>query len=126
MNRLELLDKFIDLGFSDHWLPTTERSLPDALHPGERRQFVATQRLVMTKSMDLEKGENGQHCYFNHDDALPFEERGLLGTGAFGQVDRILSLISYREYARKRLNRITSSAGVKQKKLSSSLRRLRC
>jgi hypothetical protein len=56
---LDLLNTFIDLGVSDHWLPFTERSLPPCLWPGKRLQFVGAQNLVMTKSMDLEKGDGG-------------------------------------------------------------------
>ena len=108
---LDLLDAFIDLGFSDHWFPVTERGLPPCLHPSRRAQFVAAQSLVMTKSLDLEKGDKGQHRHFRHDESLPFEEKGILGTGGFGQVDRILSLISFREYARKRVPRSTIFGG---------------
>jgi len=102
---LDHLDEFIDLGFSDHWLPVTERSLPQRLRPSQRTAFVNTQDLVLTQSMDLERGEDGQHCYFQRDDSLPFEIKGVLGSGGFGQVDKILSLISFREYARKRVSR---------------------
>ena len=100
---LDLLETFIDLGFSDQWFPVTERGLPHCLHPSRRAQFVAAQSLVMTKSLDLEKGDKGRHCHFHQDEFLPFEEKGILGTGGFGQVDRNLGLISFREYARKRV-----------------------
>ncbi|RDW69768.1 hypothetical protein BP6252_08788 [Coleophoma cylindrospora] len=108
---LDLLDEFINLDFSDHWFPVTERGLPHFLHPNQRSQFVAAQSLVMTKSLDLEKGDEGQHRHFSHDEPLPFEVKGILGTGGFGQVDRVLSLISFREYARKRVPRSTIFGG---------------
>jgi len=108
---LDLLEAFIDLGFSDHWFPLTERGLPSILPPSRRAQFVAAQNLVMTKSLDLEKGDKGEHCRFRHGESLPFEEKGILGTGGFGQVDRVLSLISFREYARKRVPRSTIFGG---------------
>ena len=102
---LNHLDDFINLGFSDHWFPVTERSLPHSLRPSQRTAFVNTQNLVLTKSMDLERGEGGQHCYFQRNDHLPFETKCVLGSGGFGQVDKVLSLISFREYARKRVPR---------------------
>jgi hypothetical protein len=102
---LDHLDDFIDLGFSDHWLPVTERSLPQRLRPSLRTAFVNTQDMVLTKSMDLERGEDGQHCYFQRNDGLPFETICVLGSGGFGQVDKVLSLISFREYAVKRVPR---------------------
>ena len=102
---LDMLDAFIDLGFCDHWFPVTERTLPHCLHPIKRSKFVTAQNLVMTKSLDLEKGDKGQHRNFQHDEPLPFEEKGVLGTGGFGQVDWVLSCISFKEYARKRVLR---------------------
>jgi serine/threonine protein kinase len=37
--------------------------------------------------------------------------KGILGSGGFGQVDRVLSLISFREYALKRVSRSTAFGG---------------
>ncbi|KAF2023171.1 kinase-like protein [Setomelanomma holmii] len=108
---LDLLDTFIDLGVSDYWFPFTERTLPLCVRPGKRSQFVGAQNLVITKSMDLEKGESGQHCYFRQDEPLPLEMKGILGSGGFGQVDRVLSTISFREYALKRVSRSAVFSG---------------
>jgi hypothetical protein len=102
---LDLLDTSIDMGVSYHWFPFTERSLPSCVRPGKRSQFVGAQNLVMTKSMDLEKGKSGQHCCFREDEPLPLEMKGILGSGGFGQVNRALSTINFREYALKRVNR---------------------
>jgi hypothetical protein len=49
--------------------------------------------------MDLEKGDAGEHCYFEKGEALPLERKGILDQGAYGQVDKVLSLISFKEYA---------------------------
>ena len=108
---LDLLNKFIDLGFSDHWFPVTERSLPYCLRPSHRSEFVVAQDLVITNSMGLEKGEEGQHCYFRRNEPLPFEVKGILGSGGFGQVDKVLSLISFKEYALKRVPRNKAFGG---------------
>ena len=103
IGHLNLLDTLIDLGFSDYWLPITEKSLPNYLRPSHHSEFVAAQNLVMTKSMDLEKGKKGQHYNFWRNNLLPLEEKGILGSGGFGQVNKVLSLISFREYARKQV-----------------------
>jgi hypothetical protein len=108
---LQLLDDFLDLGFSDHWFPVTEKKLPHSLSPSLCSQFVNVQNLILTKSMDLEKGEKGQHCYFKREETLPFEVQGVLGSGGYGQVDKVLSLISFREYARKRVLRNSAFGG---------------
>lgn len=105
IGQLQLLNEFIELGFTDHWFPVEARSLPQSLGPSIRSSFVKSQYLVLTKSIDLEKGENGRHGHFGKGDPLPFEIKGKLGSGGFSQVDRILSLISYKEYALKRIRR---------------------
>lgn len=102
---LELLDAFIDLGVSDVWFPFTKQTLPRCVLSSERSRFVRAQNLVMTKSVDLEKGEKGQHCFFWANEPFPLEMKGFLGSGGFGQVDRVLSTVSYREYALKRVSR---------------------
>jgi hypothetical protein len=107
----DLLDQCIDVGFSDYWLPVTDRNLPEFLRPSIRTAFVNAQTLVLTKSMDLEKGAEGQHCYFRKSETLPLERKGILGSDGYGQVDRVLSLISFKEYARKRVLRSAAFRG---------------
>lgn len=102
---LHHLDELIDLGFSDYLLPVNQRSVPDCLSPKMRSLFLGSQKLILTQSMDLEKGAKGLHCHFERGELLPFESKGTLGTGGFGKVDRILSQISFREYARKQVPR---------------------
>lgn len=58
----------------------------------------------MTKSLDLEQGK---HRHFIPGEALPFDVIGRLGSGDYGQVDKIVSKISYRQYAIKRIRRRT-------------------
>lgn len=108
---LHLLDEFIDFGFSDYWFPVNESSVPDNLNPKMRARFIDAQQLVLSKSMDLEKSEDGRHHYFKGDEPLPFESKGTLGAGGFGQVDKVLSLISFKEYARKRVPRKAALSG---------------
>lgn len=107
INCLDLIDTFIDLCYSAYWFPFTEQTLPRCVRPNKRSHFVAAQHLVTTKSMDLEKGGKGHHCYFQKHEPLPLQMKGILGSGGFGQVDRVLSVISFREYALKRVSRST-------------------
>jgi serine/threonine protein kinase len=105
MDRLDLLNDLISFGFSDYWFPVGENSLPKQFDAKLRLKFTSVQDIILTKSMDLEKGENGRHQHFAKGDIIPFESKGILGNGGFGQVDRVLSSISYREYARKLISR---------------------
>jgi hypothetical protein len=114
IDSLDLLDACLAVGFSDYWFPVTQQSLPDFLPSNVRQAFVEAQSQILTKSMDLEKGDLGEHCYFESGEALPLERKGILGKGAYGQVDKVLSLISFREYARKRVLRSTIFRGRKK------------
>src|SRR5262249_46456772 len=105
IGRLDLIEEFIDFGFSDHWFPITQKFLPQSLNPKARSDFLNAKYLILTKSVDLEKGERGRHHHFKQDEPLPFERKEILGRGGSGQVDRVLSLISFKEYARKKILR---------------------
>jgi hypothetical protein len=60
---------------------------------------------VLTKGLGLEKDKTKRYVHLGKDDALPFDVGKLLGGGRLLQVHRIVSLISKREHARKRLRR---------------------
>ncbi|KAN0114727.1 hypothetical protein V8E51_004271 [Hyaloscypha variabilis] len=100
----QLIDDFIDEGFTDIWFPFTAHNLPPRLSPSIKAQFLTTQSVVFTQALDLEKKE-GRHATFAADEPLWFESRGKLGRGAFGVVDKVVSLITLHEYARKRMRR---------------------
>jgi hypothetical protein len=105
INQLELLDMFIDQGITDIWLPFTERTLPDTLSPSKQAQFLACQSVVLTKVLDLENENHRKHTHFSQGEPLPFEVKAHLGSGGHGTVDKVISLLSYREYARKTFKR---------------------
>ena len=118
IDQLPLLDSvFLPHGLTDFWLPFSLGSLPDSVSLDVRAAFVRVQPVVLTKATDLEKGERGRHHHFGPDEPLPFESKGSLGAGGFGAVDRVVSNISGKEYARKRLPRgivrKTGAAGPK-------------
>jgi serine/threonine protein kinase len=112
---LHAMSIFIDAGFSDYNFPVTARSLPHNLSPKARSDFVKNQTVVMTKSLNLEKIEGGQHCFFRKNEYIPLRVEGLLGVGGFGQVDKVLSLISFKSYARKRVSRASDRNAAAQK-----------
>jgi hypothetical protein len=104
IGQLPVLDAFIDQGINDLWLPLMASSLQPALSVGCHQDFIATQPLVLTKALDLENNTK-RHAHFTRDDPFPFESKGTLGSGGFAIVDRILSPLSGREFARKRFKR---------------------
>ncbi|KAL4802046.1 kinase-like domain-containing protein, partial [Aspergillus unguis] len=122
---LDLLGRLIDLGFSDYWFPVTKECVPDCLPPKMRTRFMDAQELVLTKSLDLEKSEGGRHRHFKGDEPLPFDTKGVLGAGGSGQVDKVLSTISFREYARKRVPRKAALGGRGTKALTNIINEIK-
>lgn len=105
IGQLHRLDDFIDMGFTDYWFSLKSKSLPDFLGPTDRESFVQAQSLILTQASDLENGELGKHRIFSKESIVPFESRGSLGNGAFGGVDKVVSLMSRKTYARKLIYR---------------------
>jgi serine/threonine protein kinase len=105
IGELDLLSDLISLGFNDLWFPVSMNLLPESLSDSVRARFVDVQKVVLTKTIDLEKGENGKHRSFAEDEDLPFQTKAQLGRGGFSKVDKVLSRLSYREYARKLIHR---------------------
>lgn len=105
IGHLNLLDTLLDADFSDFWFPVTEQCLSGCLGPSVGQALFNAQHIILTTSMELEKGAKGEHCYFKQGDPFPFESKKALGEGGMGQVDRVLHKISSKEYARKRVPR---------------------
>lgn len=105
IGHLDLLNKLIQLGFTDHCFPVKASVLPPRLQPSVRNAIVQAQSIIITKSLDLEKGEYGKHWHFAKGEPQPFKVIGLLGSGGYSHVHRIRSTISFKEYALKRVRR---------------------
>jgi hypothetical protein len=95
IGQLHLLDNFIAQGITDFWFPFSIATLPDSVTLATRTDFVNMQPIILTKAVDLEKGENGKHRHFAEGEPLHFESKAILGSGGFGQVDKVISLVSY-------------------------------
>ncbi|CAM1504709.1 Fc.00g023000.m01.CDS01 [Cosmosporella sp. VM-42] len=106
INRLDMMEAFIDKGITDMWFPFTNATFPPSLRPSTRAQFLETQSVVFSKGFKLEKGSARKHCHFNQDETLPFKSIAILGKGAHGVVDKVMSTISHQEYARKLFRRV--------------------
>jgi hypothetical protein len=102
IGHLDTLEQLVKVGFSDQWFHVETRTLPSFLKPSIRAAVVQQQGIILTKSLDL---ENGRHRHFTASEALPFEILGRLGSGGYGQVDRIRSKASFQLYALKRIRR---------------------
>ncbi|OAL48129.1 hypothetical protein IQ07DRAFT_114453 [Pyrenochaeta sp. DS3sAY3a] len=104
LDRLDAIDHFLAQAISDVYFPFTHRTLPQSLNPSIAHDFLQLQRVVLSTALDLER-ETGRHRHFSSTNDVPFIKVEDLGKGAYGFVDRVISTISYKEYARKLIPR---------------------
>jgi len=104
IDQLPTIDIFLAQGITDYWFPFEHKTLPSSLSPSAMDLFLRTQHLVLTKALDLER-ETGQHKHFSKSDDVPFIKVAELGQGGYGYVDKVVSTVSYKEYARKLIPR---------------------
>jgi serine/threonine protein kinase len=109
IDKLDTLEAFVQQGISDTWFPFDQRSLPECLHGLQNRaEFLEAQRLVCnTRALNLERADAG-HGHFPDPSDIPLKKVGDLGKGASGFVERVVSTISHRESALKRIRRGTT------------------
>lgn len=106
INKLDAIDSFVQQGVSDTWFPFDQRSLPERLHGhSDRASFLETQKVVCnTKALNLERTHAG-HGHFPDPTEIPLRKVGDLGKGSSGFVERVVSTVTHREYALKRIRR---------------------
>ncbi|KAK7707689.1 hypothetical protein SLS63_013717 [Diaporthe eres] len=104
----ELIDSFLQMDRTDIWFPFSDSTLPVAVSRVCRSKFLQTQDVVLSKSFRLEKGigsdkqtSGKKHAHFGQGEPLPFRVVANLGGGAHGVVEKVVSTVSHREYARK-------------------------
>jgi hypothetical protein len=103
----ELIDKFIDEGINDTWLPIglsdviLDRLLPRLVRP----HFLRAQQSVCVRPSEFQLGNGGAHGHFTSGNSTPFCTRGEIGSGSFGVVDEVLSSTDGQIYARKTIRR---------------------
>jgi hypothetical protein len=122
INRTDLLNDFLSFGFTDHWFPISRGALPRKYRSTILPEILAVQNVILTKSIELERGGDGVHGHFEEGEPLPFTPVKKLGGGGYGEVHEVLSTISNKRYARKRIRRKTvfgqgltaTSEGMKQ------------
>jgi heat shock 70kDa protein 1/2/6/8 len=104
MDRLDVFSSFLQQGLSDIWFPFSSATLPSTLSTEIQFLFLDTQSVVFSKGFQLEKDASRKHAHFSEEPTI-FKVIGRLGRGAHGTVDKVMSVISHQEYARKRFRR---------------------
>ncbi|KAF2031909.1 hypothetical protein EK21DRAFT_87723 [Setomelanomma holmii] len=100
---------FVQQGITDIWFPFNQRSLPESLcGHSDRSDFLRSQKVVFnSRALHLEREDTG-HGHFPNPDDIPLRKVGDLGKGGSGFVERVISTVTYREYALKRIRRGTT------------------
>ena len=102
---LKYMDDFAKNNIYDISIPFDHQTLPSFLSDTLlRRQFLDNQARVLTDARHLENSAE-DHMYFNgsaDDHIVPYHP---IGHGGFGYVDIVLSRLSAKPYARKRVAR---------------------
>ncbi len=102
IQQLGVLESLLREGFGDHWFPVeTIRGLPSCIENKVANEIVNTQSIIQTDALDF---EHGKHLNLMSGDHL-FILGDRLGSGYYGQVNKIVSKISFKEYALKRIRR---------------------
>ncbi|KAH6669245.1 kinase-like domain-containing protein [Halenospora varia] len=125
IDQLEVLDEFLDHDITDLSFPFDAASFPSAISIEIQCQFRYYQSAVLTKALDLEKGERGGHLHFGKGESAPYEAIGKLGSGAYGEVEKVISLLSHQEFARKKISRRTRHLRKNEHGIKSFLAELR-
>ncbi|KAF2812117.1 uncharacterized protein BDZ99DRAFT_460899 [Mytilinidion resinicola] len=75
IDHLEIFEDFVAPGVNDLWFPSSRSSLPTNIDAAVRQSILQIQWIVMTKSLELERGESGYHQYFDQDEVYPSRKR---------------------------------------------------
>ncbi|KAK8043504.1 hypothetical protein PG993_005934 [Apiospora rasikravindrae] len=102
IGRTDALNIFIQNVMDNMWFPFETRTLPLSLQTSTKSQFLNIQKVVYQGSKAHQLGSGAKsHALFDKDDCIPLISKRKLGRGAHGTVDKVISTISYKEYARK-------------------------
>jgi hypothetical protein len=124
----QLLDKLINDGFNDFWIPVAsvdilQQMLPLNLHS----RFLQAQSRVCVQPVDFRIGLGNFHGHFTEKERPPFASKRWIGRGHVGHVDEVLSLTDGQVYARKSIRKLSDFPRAKEdvKKFRCELQTLR-
>lgn len=104
IGHMDALNSFLEQGIRDLGFPFTPKTLPATLEPEVQHAFLDMQHVVFSKAFQLEKNSARKHAYFSQEPTI-FKVIGRLGRGAHGTVDKVMSTITLKEYARKQFRK---------------------
>ncbi|KAH0537054.1 hypothetical protein FGG08_006124 [Glutinoglossum americanum] len=94
----DLLDKFIEAGITDSDLPSKDEALKSVIVDDRLRvAFWAKQYYTTVRHL-----EDGCHSILRREEKLPLLERGSLGDGGHGVVDKVQNAFDGKTFARKK------------------------
>ena len=104
IRRHDAMEAFISASLTDSCIPFEADTLPDVLG-SSKHKFMQLQDTVLTPAKDLELGMGGKHRYFSSTGDDHFQKLKYLGSGGYGEVEKVYSRLSLKVYARKKFRR---------------------
>src|SRR5271156_2644107 len=102
----DAIEGFISEKRTDFYLPYDAKTLPSCVKGAKARKLFLERQLWVLNSLALElEKQGGDHQYFPLSADNYFESKRELGRGLFGRVDCVMSRLSMRMYARKRIRK---------------------
>lgn len=107
IGRLDCLEALLREDFGDHWFPLGKTSqLPTALEQKVANEILKWQSVIETDvETEVRRFSQGSHLHVDVAEDRLFTLGPVIGTGQYGQVNRIRSKIDGKEYALKRIRR---------------------
>jgi hypothetical protein len=105
----QLLDELIEKGVNDLWLPITSDFILSQILPKQlRARFLQAQTRVCVLPTNFRLGLESPHGHFPTIAASPFQHLQSIGRGSKGHVEKVLSLVDGRVYARKSIQKLNN------------------
>jgi hypothetical protein len=105
----QLLDDLIEKGVNDLWLPITSDFILSQILPEHLRvHFLRAQTRVCVLPTNFRLGLGSPHGHFLTTAASPFQRLQSIGRGSMGHVEKVLSLVDGRVYARKSIPKLSN------------------
>jgi hypothetical protein len=95
IDRLEFLDDFIKTNATYFSFLFSATSFPSSISAEIQSEFLRSQFLVLTKTLNLEKGEQGEHLQPGKVEPIPYGAKEKLETGSSGEEEKVISLANH-------------------------------
>jgi serine/threonine protein kinase len=109
----DFLNNFLQAGLNDYCFPFSESGLRHVLQSHHADAFLRVQSCVLSRHFQLERFKKNEHVYFATEEEIPFRQVGWLGSGGFSEVQKVVSTVDFKTYARKMIKRASLEGKIR-------------